>query len=86
MDRMKRIRSKIDSIDRHIIKLIEERSLLAKKIGNHKKKNNLCLVDKKREKEVLNNIKKEAIHLGLSSGVIVGIFKKIIIECRNNEK
>lgn len=46
-------RKKIDEIDEQLIKLLEERLDISVKIGEYKKKNNLDVLDKKREELVI---------------------------------
>ncbi len=55
---IKKFREKIDIIDKKIIRLLEKRFEIVKKIGVSKKKLKLPLTDKKREREILNKISK----------------------------
>jgi len=52
---MENERKKIDEIDQKIVKLLNKRTKLVKKIGEKKQK----IVDKKREQQILKNITKE---------------------------
>lgn len=45
------LRNKIDKIDKELINLFSERFILAKKIGEYKKKYALPIIDEKRETE-----------------------------------
>lgn len=83
---MKYLRRKIDLIDRKVIALIKERTIIVKKIGKYKKGEKLEIVDKNREKEVLNKARKEALRKGLGRKFISNLFKNIITESRRNEK
>ncbi len=58
MDKLDYYRKKIDVIDKSIAKLISLRFKLIKQISNYKKINKIDVIDKKRELQVLNNIKK----------------------------
>lgn len=53
MEDIKALRSRIDKIDDELIKLFENRLDIAKRIGDIKKKNNIKVVDLKREEEVI---------------------------------
>lgn len=52
---IKKLRDKIDDIDREIISLFEERMKISKGISDYKKQNNLPLFDKSREEQVLQS-------------------------------
>ncbi|HHU55485.1 MAG TPA: hypothetical protein GXZ48_02180 [Acholeplasmataceae bacterium] len=66
------IRKKIDSIDRKLMELLDERFSLTKKIGEYKNKKNQPIYNEKREKEILekaNNFK--------NNNAIKDIYKQI---------
>ena len=75
MNKLDYYRKKIDLIDKNIIKLLPQRFKLAKQIGDYKKKNKIKVVDKKRELQVINGIKK---YSNKHKKFILDIFKKII--------
>ena len=75
MNKLKSYRKGIDLIDKNIIKLLSQRFKLAKQIGDYKKKNGLKIVDKERELQVINNIKK---YSNEHKKFIINIFKNII--------
>jgi len=50
------LRSAIDKIDEKILDLINERLLLAQQIGHIKKQRSIRIVDKDREKEIINRL------------------------------
>lgn len=52
------LRKKIDSIDKRIIELLNDRALISKSIGEKKLKDNKSIYSPSREKEVLERIKK----------------------------
>ena len=58
-------RKEIDNIDKEIVKLFEQRMEISSKIRDYKKNNNLQILNKEREKEVIekniNNIKNDDI-------------------------
>ncbi len=46
-------RKKIDEIDKEIIKLYEKRLSISTKIGDYKKQNNIPILNKNREEEII---------------------------------
>lgn len=54
---MNELRKKIDNVDRQIIKLLSERQSIVKKIAKIKKENNLPIINKEREEEVIRKAK-----------------------------
>jgi monofunctional chorismate mutase len=76
-------RKKIDEIDHELVKLIGERLDSAKEIGKYKKKNGIKIVDKKREKEILNDRIKNS---RLSKEFTKKLFSVIIHESRRVQK
>lgn len=52
---IKDLRIKIDSIDKEIIRLFEERMEVSKGVSDYKKQNNLPLFDKSREEQVIES-------------------------------
>ena len=57
---LKKLRKKLDILDNSFIKLLKKRSLLVEKVVNLKK-NRKEIVDKKRIKTILKNIKKKSL-------------------------
>ena len=47
------LRNQIDQIDKEMAVLFEKRMKIVKQIGEYKKENNLPILDKKREEEVI---------------------------------
>ena len=68
-------RKKIDLIDKGIVKLLLKRFELAKQIGGYKKKSGIEVIDKKREMQVISNIKKNS---NKHKKFITYIFKNVI--------
>jgi chorismate mutase len=75
LSKIKKLRSLIDKTDKTIIKNLEKRFEIVKKLGKVKKNLRLSIVDKKREKEVFENIKKYSKKYKKEIGEI---YKKII--------
>ena len=76
MGKLKYYRDKIDSIDRDIVKLLLFRFKIVERISHYKKINKINAIDKKRELEVVNNIKKYSNKN--NQKFIIKIFKDII--------
>ena len=79
---MKNIRQQIDQIDRKIIKLLAERMDLVKEIAKFKKTNKLAILDKKREEELKNNLKKLAEKYGLDPEFVNRLYSHVFTESR----
>ena len=76
MDYLKGYRKRIDAIDKKIAKLLSLRFNLVKQLGNYKRINKIKVADKKRELQVIKNIKKYSNKK--YQKLIIGIFKNII--------
>jgi len=78
-------RIKIDEIDLHLVKLLNERARYATEIGKVKLALGLEAYSPRREEEVMNNVTK---HNGgpLSSQAIRRLFERIIDESRSVER
>jgi len=72
-------RKEIDVLDNQIFELIEERFEVAKKIGLHKKKKGLEIMDKQREEEIL---KKKSEESDLDAGFVRELLELIMKESK----
>ena len=82
-DELEKIRSQIDAIDSSILKLINQRSLLAKETANLKKSNDIYKPE--REAKIIRNL--ISLNEGpLAEKQIISIFNEIISSCRQLEK
>lgn len=80
-----KLRAKINHINTQLVRLLNERVLVAIEIGKLKKKFNLPIYDSKREKEILKKIKSQ--NLGsFPNHELEKIFKEIIRVCREAEE
>ncbi|MFY1049879.1 chorismate mutase [Apilactobacillus sp. 1-1-2] len=79
---MQEIRKQITDIDNEIIKLLEQRFELCKKVGEIKRANNLPILDEKREQEVLAGIEATATKYGEE---IKSVFAEIMQQAKNIE-
>ena len=75
MSKLKYYRGQIDNIDKKITRLLILRFDLAKHTSIYKKMHKIKILDKERELQVLNNIKKFSKQ---HQKFIVGIFKNIM--------
>jgi monofunctional chorismate mutase len=83
MNILNHYRKKIDNIDKKIVKLLKSRFEVARQVSNFKKNNKIRIADKKRELEVLSNIKK---YSKKHQKFLAGIYKKIISYSKKLQK
>ncbi|MEA1987091.1 MAG: chorismate mutase [Candidatus Marinimicrobia bacterium] len=77
MNTIKKLRNRIDAIDKKIIKLLDERMENAYKIGKYKGENDLQIIVSNREEEIYDSLK--TIQTGyLSEQEILHLYKEII--------
>ena len=75
--KLSKIRSELDKLDNLLIKLIKKRTFLVKKVLLLKEKKNQ-IVDKKRIKEILFNIKKKSLKNNIDPKITNKIWKNMI--------
>lgn len=81
------LRKKIDQIDQRLLELLEERFSISKKIHDYKKKNNLPIQDKEREKQVIKERTGRFKELGCDDGQFVQeLFELIMKKAREVQK
>ncbi len=85
-----RIRKKLDSLDNKFLIIIKERTRLVQKILNNKKSKK-DIIDKKRIKIILKNIKRKSINKKIDPKITNTIWKSMIkayieFEFRNFKK
>lgn len=85
MDKISLYRSQINKVDSKLVALLNERALLALKMGTEKRKKDLAVVDKKREREVVDQAVLVSQGLLLDKDV-KRIFRKIISASRQIQK
>lgn len=76
------LRGEINKVDDRLLKLLEKRAKLAKKIGGIKRAGGLPIKDAAREREI---IQKAASKTSLDQKFVKKIYKDIIDYCRKNE-
>lgn len=80
MDKLKEYRVEINQVDQELLKLFRKRLAIVRKVGELKKKNNLLVVDKKRERELLGFLQNEGEKLGIRKEFIRKIWKTLFKE------
>lgn len=75
MDKLNELRKELDLIDREVLSLIGNRIRIAKKIGEIKKETKIAITDKKREKEIINNLTRMAKKYKIEKQLIKKIWK-----------
>ena len=78
-------REAFEKIDEDILLAIYRRMMLSKEIGKYKKNHNIPVEDKKREKSVIEVLKKKAIAWDLSSEIVEKIWKILFEESKKNQ-
>tara|TARA_B100000989_G_scaffold253941_1_gene202490 strand:- start:4300 stop:4590 length:291 start_codon:yes stop_codon:yes gene_type:complete len=76
--KLNRIRSQLDKLDNSLIKVIKKRTNLVKKVLALKDKKNQ-IVDQKRIKTILNNIKKKSLRNNIDPKITNKIWKNMIL-------
>ena len=61
------LRRKIDTVDHKLLILLKQRMMLSQNIGRIKQDKILAIKNQRREIEILNNVKRKAVQLGLSN-------------------
>ncbi len=84
-ENLKHLRTQIDRLDRHLIRLINERALLASRVGNVKNETGIEVYSPNREEEVLSHVVLE--NPGpLSEHCVRSIFRELMSGSRSLQK
>ena len=75
--KLNKIRSQLDKLDNLLIKIIKKRTNLVKKVLSLKEKKNQ-IVDQKRIKKILSNIKKKSLKNDIDPKITNKIWKNMI--------
>ena len=78
MDKIKELRLKIDEVDERILELFKKRMEVAGEIGVIKKENGISVQDRKRERELMDNLEQKAQKRGLDQSLVKNIWKYLI--------
>lgn len=79
------LRDQIDKLDDKIVNLLEERMHVSEKIGEHKKKSNITILQTKRWDDLLRNRLSFGMSKGLSEEFVVKLFRAIHQESINHQ-
>lgn len=82
---LSRCRERIDEIDRRLVALLNERTVIVEEIGRVKREARLAIYEPKRENQVFENITSNN-HGPLSADGVRRIFERIIDEMRRVQK
>ena len=83
---IEKLRKEIDSIDDSIIGLLSKRKGIVKKIAGIKKQENKSIIDKEREQEITNRLKRMAKEKGLDENFVWSVYRIIINNSRNEQE
>ena len=83
--KLNKIRSELDKIDNSLIKIIKKRTFLVKKVLELKDRKNQ-IVDQKRIKSILSNIRKKSLKNNIDPKVTHKIWKNMILAYIDFEK
>ena len=77
MTELESLRKDIDSIDRKIVRLLEERMEISRKVGEYKSANNIPILDTQREKDVIKS-RADMLENREYEGVVTEIFELVM--------
>jgi chorismate mutase len=82
------LRSRIDTIDEQLVRLLNVRVACAVEVGRLKHEAGLPIYQPDRESQVLNRVKESATELSgpLTADAVVRIFERVIDEARRAER
>jgi chorismate mutase len=81
MDKIPKLRKKVDAIDDQILKALSERVKVCKAIGDAKKKQGMPIRDTSRENEVYMRIKEKSAQFQLNPLQIEQVYREIVYMC-----
>ena len=83
--KLSKIRSQLDKLDNSLIKIIKKRTNLVKKVLDLKEKK-YQIVDRKRIKKILSNIRKKSLKNNIDPKITQKIWKNMILAYIDFEK
>ncbi len=86
MNKLSEWHLKIDEINSQILNLIVKRNQIVKKIGRHKKQDNIPICNLKREKEIHKKMKKIAEKKNIDKKFVRKLFNLILTQSKTEEK
>jgi len=84
-DQLAAYRQKIDSLDRQLVELIQQRARVVAEIGNLKREAHLSITDSNREQQVIAKAQQLAKDGPMPKEAVGRIYQKLIEEMRNWE-
>jgi chorismate mutase len=84
-DQLEAYRQKIDSLDRQLVELIQQRAQVVAEIGNLKREAHLSITDSNREQQVIAKAQQLAKDGPMPKEAVGRIYQKLIEEMRNWE-
>jgi len=85
MNSLKRLRDRVDHVDRSLLELLTQRGRLVKAIGAIKEESGQSVFAPERERDLLARLK-EKNHGPLPAEAIESVFREVIHSCRNLQK
>jgi chorismate mutase len=86
MQSIQNFRKRVDEIDEQILRFLGERAEICRSIGLLKKSNQMPIVDRNREAEVFEKVRRRANDLGLEADQTVAIYREIVNMCSTVQK
>ncbi len=83
---LEEIRNQIDKIDDEILSLLAKRESLSKEVGRIKKAKNKQILDKERETQLIESIKKKSEELGLNEDFVIALYKIVLENSRKEQE
>jgi len=80
------LRDRIDNFDKSITDLLAQRMRVVRRVGEYKKKHNLPICDKERQKEVLKTRVKQGKTAGLNEKFVKNLYNLIFNEALNIQR
>jgi chorismate mutase len=84
-DQLEAYRQKIDSVDRQLVELIQQRAQIVAEIGDLKREAHLSVTDSNREQQVIAKAQELAKNGPMPKEAVGRIYQKLIEEMRNWE-
>ena len=80
--KLKDLRGQIDELDEKLVRIIARRFVLVKQIKEAKKTEGWPVVDNKREKNILQNLKSMSFKYGVSYRILKKVFNVVFMESK----
>jgi monofunctional chorismate mutase len=79
-------RERINEIDQKIIEILSQRASVIQELAEYKKQHKIPIIDIKREKEVLENVRIISLKNKLNPDSVEKIFSEILQESKNIQR